>query len=186
MARFPQQSGGGSGTIAEITSTGGSITITDPTGPDTNLEVTGGGSGTVTSVASPDNSVAVATGTTTPKLTGGVPAGDRTAITTPIAYTDPISGDAVQVLTLSKETTAIAIGRSGLAYPEIVFRPAGSQATDSGAPIFAFGDGTFDPANNERDSGQRFRRRPLGGTSSGYGLKGMTITAPTVSSRSTR
>ncbi len=38
-------SGGGSGTVDEITSNGGSITVTNPTGPIVNIEVAGGGSG---------------------------------------------------------------------------------------------------------------------------------------------
>jgi hypothetical protein len=38
-------SGGGSGSISEITSTDDSVTITDPTGPTTNLSVAGGGGG---------------------------------------------------------------------------------------------------------------------------------------------
>lgn len=36
---------GGGGTISEITSSGDTVTITDPTGPTTNLEVAGGGGG---------------------------------------------------------------------------------------------------------------------------------------------
>jgi hypothetical protein len=36
----PIGGGGGAGTVADITSTGGTITITAPTGPTTNVEVT--------------------------------------------------------------------------------------------------------------------------------------------------
>lgn len=42
MGHFPAGgSGGGSGTISDITSTGATVTITAPTGPTTNLEVAG-------------------------------------------------------------------------------------------------------------------------------------------------
>lgn len=50
MGHFPASGGGGgSGTIEEITSTGATVTVVDPTGPITDLEVAGGG-GAVASV----------------------------------------------------------------------------------------------------------------------------------------
>lgn len=177
MSGFKNKGTGSGGTISRITSTGDTVTITDPTGPTTDLEVAAGGSGTVTAVSSPDNSLAVATGTTTPKLTGGVPAGDRTKIATPITYTDPISGDAIEVLTLSEETTAIAIGRAGQAFPQLVFRPAGSFADDSTDAVLGFGDGTFDPAAPDTTT-NGFSLSPSIGTASGPNQAGWVITTP--------
>jgi hypothetical protein len=70
---FPQPGSGGSGTISDITSTGGTITVTAPTGPTTNLEVTStGGTGTVTSVAATDTSIVVSgTSTVAPTIATG-------------------------------------------------------------------------------------------------------------------
>lgn len=63
--------GGGGGTIEEITSNGGSIVITNPNGPITNIEAASGGSGTVTKVSvTTANGVSgsVANDTTTPAI----------------------------------------------------------------------------------------------------------------------
>lgn len=53
--------------INEITSTGGTVTITNPFGPITNLEATGGGGGGISDLISPDGSITIgsATGPTT-------------------------------------------------------------------------------------------------------------------------
>ena len=59
--------GGGAGTVADITSTGGTITITAPTGPTTNVEVTTPAAAPATTVTGPDAygaSAVVGTGTT--------------------------------------------------------------------------------------------------------------------------
>ena len=66
MSGFPSKSGGGSGTISDITSSGGTITITAPTGPTTNLEDTNPAPAAATTVTGPDAfgaSAAVGTGT---------------------------------------------------------------------------------------------------------------------------
>ena len=108
----------------------------------------------------------------------GVPIGDPGQVGTDIAYSDPISNNAIQVLTLNEETNAIAIGRTGDAFPMMVFRPAGNFTLDSGSAVLAIGDGTFDPANPDVSSDNCFAITPSPGTPSGLNLGGYTITAP--------
>lgn len=65
--QVPIGGGGGAGTVADITSTGGTITITAPTGPTTNVEVTTPAAAPATTVTGPDAygaSAVVGTGTT--------------------------------------------------------------------------------------------------------------------------
>jgi hypothetical protein len=95
MARFPAAAGG-TGTISEITSTGNTVTITDPSGPVTDLEVSAPGTGTVTSVSvASANGFAgtVATPTVTPAITlettlTGILKGNGTAMSAAAAGTD--------------------------------------------------------------------------------------------------
>ncbi len=111
------------------------------------------------------------------QLGNAIPVGDQSKIGTPIAYNDPYSGDAVKVVTVSAETTVVAIARVGDAYPEIVFRAAGSFTRDTGAPVLAFGDGTFDPVTwGPTDGGGGLSISPIGG-STPYPA-GWTISAP--------
>ncbi len=78
--------GGGGGGITEITSTGGTVTITDPTGPTVNLEVDGtltvtDGTHTVSPVSTLDFAGAVVSGTS-PNATVTIGGGFASQITT--------------------------------------------------------------------------------------------------------
>lgn len=132
----PASTGTGSGTITDITSTGGTVTITNPTGPTTNLEVTPGGSGTVTSVSVVSaNGLAgtVATATTTPAITlsttiTGILKGNGTAVSAATAGTDYLTpsgnGSNLTGLTVSQVS-----GAAPLASPTFTGTPAAPTAT---------------------------------------------------------
>jgi hypothetical protein len=131
----PASTGDGSGTIEEITSTGGTVAITNPTGPTTNLEVTPGGSGTVTSVSVVSaNGLAgtVATATTTPAITlsttiTGILKGNGTAVSAATAGTDYLTpsgnGSSLTGLTVSQVS-----GAAPLASPALTGTPTAPTA----------------------------------------------------------
>lgn len=69
-----------------------------------------------------------------------VPIGDPTGYTTSIAYTDPVSGNPVTVMTFPGDTSVAAWGVSGDAFPRTVLR-----VSPNNSGVLALGDGTIDP-----------------------------------------
>lgn len=131
----PASAGGTGSGITRITSTGGTVTITNPTGPTTNLEA-GTSSGTVTSVSVVSNNGlagTVATATTTPAITlsttvTGILKGNGTAISAATAGTDYLTpsgnGSALTGLTVSQVS-----GAAPLASATLTGVPAAPTAT---------------------------------------------------------
>lgn len=152
--------GGGTGTIQQITSTGGTITVTNPTGPITNLESAAGG-GTVTTTGSPASgnltkfsgatsitntdlsgdvttngstltTVAKIQGTTVSGTTGSgnVVFSSAPTLANPVVGTQATSDNSTKAASTAYVTTAISNAISGV-NPAVAVLVATTQASDT-------------------------------------------------------
>lgn len=118
MSGFQKKSG--AGTITTITSTGGSIIVTNPGGPITNIEVASAG-GAVTSVFGRTGAVVAAIGDyTVAQVTGAAPLASPALTGTPTAPTATVGTNTTQVATtafvlanLPAVPVASVFGRTG-------------------------------------------------------------------------
>ena len=102
--------GGGGGGISDITSTGGTITVTNPTGPTTNIEVANPG---ITDITSTDSSVEI-TNSTGPTTNLSVPAGLNFNVT---PDTHPAIPSGVGLGPNDEFETGTSIDTAGTRYP---------------------------------------------------------------------
>lgn len=133
--------GGGSGSISTITSTGGTIAITNPNGPITNLEALTGGAGTVTTTGTPLigqlTQFSGSTSITNGNLSGDVTTGGSLATTlATVNSTVGSFGDAshVAILTVNAKGLTTAAGSTSIQITEsqvtnLVSDLAGKQPT---------------------------------------------------------
>jgi hypothetical protein len=139
--------GGGAGTVTSVSVVPGNglngSVATATTTPAITLSTT------VTGVLKGDGTTisAAVAGTDYLSPTTGVPIGDTAEVGTDLAYTDPISHNPIKVLTMSEDTSAVAIAATGDTFPQIVFRPGIDPSSTTGQAI-AFGDGSFDPVTS--------------------------------------
>jgi hypothetical protein len=94
----PKSSGGGAGTITQVESTDGSVTVTNGTGPVVNLTNAGGGSGTISHLTSTGATVSITN-----------PTGPTTDLEVGIVATQSISGTAGSAALVEYETASGSI-----------------------------------------------------------------------------